>query len=93
MVHGKDLTDAKEGFDSTDALLIVVHGQALHGRHGCLGSVRHILIEEGEPLVEIGSAGNHLFDIVQQGRGVCDNDLGMIKVLVERSQGGELPPC
>ena len=51
-----------------------------------MGSVRQILIEEGEPLLEIGGAGNQLFDIVEQGRGVCDDDLGMIEVLVERSQ-------
>ena len=88
MVHGTDLPDAQEGFDGTDAVLIVVHGQALQGRHGGVGSVRQILIEEGEPLVEIGGAGNQLFDIVEQGRGVCDDDLGMIEVLVERSQGG-----
>ena len=47
MVHGTDLPDAQEGFDGTDAVLIVVHGQALQGRHGCLGSVRQILIEDG----------------------------------------------
>jgi hypothetical protein len=88
MVHGTDLADAQEGFDGTDAVLIVVHGQALQGRHGCLGSVRQILIKAGEPLLEIGGAGNQLFDIVQQGRRVCDDDLGVIEVLVERSQGG-----
>jgi hypothetical protein len=53
-----------------------------------LGSVRPILIEEGEPLVEVGGVGDHLFDIVQQGRGVLDDDLSVIEVLVERSQGG-----
>ena len=63
MVHGTDLPDAQEGFDGTDAVLIVVHGQALQGRHGDLGSVRQILIEEGEPLVEIGGAGNQFFDM------------------------------
>ena len=83
MVHGTDLPDAQERFDGTDAILIVVHGQALQGRHGGVGSVRQILIEEGEPLVEIGGAGNQRFDIVEQGRGVCDDDLGMIEVLVE----------
>jgi hypothetical protein len=88
MMHGTDLPDAQECFNGTDAVLIVVHGQALQGRHGCLGSVRQILIEAGEPLLEIGGAGNQLFDIVKQGRRVCDDDLGVIKVLVERSQGG-----
>jgi hypothetical protein len=88
MVHGTDLPEAQERFDGTDAVLIVVHGQALQRRHGCLGSVRQILIKEGEPLLEIGGAGNQLFDLVEQGRRVCDDDLGVIEVLVERSQGG-----
>ena len=66
----------------------IVHGKALQGRHGCLGLSVQILIEEGKPLVEIRGAGNQLFDVVQQGRWVFDNDLGVIEVLVERSQGG-----
>jgi hypothetical protein len=52
-----------------------------------VGAVRQKLIEQGEPFVEIGGAGNQLFDIVEQGRRVCDDDLGTIKVLVKRSQG------
>ena len=62
-----------------------MYGQTLQRRHGCVGSVRQILIEAGKPLVEIGGAGNQLFDIVEQGCGVGHDDLGMIEVLVERS--------
>src|SRR5215475_1700051 len=75
-------------FRAEYAILIVVHGQALQRRHGGLGSVRQILIEAGKPLLEIRGAGNQVFDILQEGRGVCDDDLGMIEVRVERSEGG-----
>jgi hypothetical protein len=83
MMHGTDLPDAQKRFDNTDAVLIVVHGQALQGRHGGVGSVRQILIEQGEPLLEIGGAGHQLFDIVEQGCGVGHDNLGMIEVLIE----------
>ena len=37
--------------------------------------------------MEIGGAGDQLFDIVEQGRWVFDDDLGAIKILIERAQG------
>ena len=51
MVHGTDLPDAQEGFDGTDAVLIVpCTGRRSRADTGARVRVRAILMEEGEPL-------------------------------------------
>ena len=83
MVHGHDGADAQERFNGTDTILIVAQGNALHGRHRCLQSVRHIVLEQCQSLVDIGRAGGDVFNISQEGGGVFDDDISVIEVLVE----------